>query len=40
MCVLNIELVWVEIWKNGRKTTISEYFQGLVPIPNRVVPVP
>ena len=37
MCVLSIELIWVEIW---RKTTIAGYFQGLVPVPNSVVPVP
>ena len=28
------------IWKNGRKTTISGHFRGLVPVPNCVVPVP
>ena len=35
MCVLSIELILVEIYeKNGRKTTISGHFQGLVPVPN------
>ena len=41
MCVLSIELVWVEIYgKMGEKTTISGHFRGLVPVPNSVVPVP
>ena len=39
MCVLSIELGG-NIWKNGRKTTISGDFRGLVPVPNSVVPVP
>ena len=26
--------------ENGRKTTISRHFRGLVPVPNSVVPVP
>ena len=29
-----------KIWKNGRKTTILGKFRGVVPVPNRVVPVP
>ena len=28
-----------KIWENGEKTTISGHFQGVVPVPNRVVPV-
>ena len=28
------------IWKNMRKNTISGHFQGLVFVPNSVVPVP
>ena len=36
MCVLSIELVWVEIYgKMGeKKTTISGHFRGLVLVPN------
>ena len=40
MCISSIELVWVENMENGRKTTIFGHFQGVVPVPNRVVPVP
>ena len=41
MCVLNIELVWVEIYgKREEKNTISRHSRGLVPVPNSVVPVP
>ena len=29
-----------KIWKNWRKTTISGHFRGVVPVPNKVVPVP
>ena len=29
-----------KIWKNGRKTTILGKIRGVVPVPNRVVPVP
>ena len=29
-----------KIWKNGRKTTFYGKFRGVVPVPNRVVPVP
>ena len=29
-----------KIWKKGTKTTISGHFRGVVPVPNRVVPVP
>ena len=29
-----------KIWKNGRKTTFSRKFRGVVPVPNRVVPIP
>ena len=28
------------IWTNGRKTTISRHFRGLVPVPNSMVLVP
>ena len=40
MCVLSIELIWVEIYgKMGKKTTIYGHFRGLVSIPNSVVSV-
>ena len=28
------------IWKKGIENTISGHFRGVVPVPNRVVPVP
>ena len=41
MCVLSIKLVWVEIYgKMGEKPPFMGIFRELVPVPNRVVPVP
>ena len=41
MCILIIELIWVAKYgKMGEKTTFSGKFRGVVPVPNRVVPVP
>ena len=41
MCILLIELIWVEKYgKMGEKPHFSGKFGGVVPVPNRVVPVP
>ena len=40
MCVLSIELIGWKYMEKWKKNTISRNSRGLVPIPNRVVPVP
>ena len=40
MCVLSIELIWVEKMEKGKKNTIFGHSRGLEPVPNSVVPVP
>ena len=39
MCILMIELIWVAIWKKGRKTHILGKIRGPVPVQVRAVPV-